>query len=598
VDPLTGDDPAEIAGYQLRARLGSGGMGRVYLALTPAGRPVALKVVRPDLGGDAEFRRRFRQEVDASRRVHGMYTAQVLDAGPDASPPWLVTAYVPGLSLQQAVAAHGPMPEQTVFVLLAGVAEALAAIHAAGIVHRDLKPSNVLLAPDGPRVIDFGIARAADSTVLTGTGMVIGSPAFMAPEQVKGQAITQAADVFALGAVAVFAATGRSAFGDGADMGILYRVMHEEPDMSGCPPRLRDVVGCCLAKDPAARPSPAEIIAACQARAAGQAGGIALPWLPPDVLAALAQHAPPPAPLWPHALSPRLPPSQTLPPQVLPPQASRMPQPPHLTQVSPDRQPPSAPMTRASTPPVVPPSAGGDVPAQGGAVPPRGDRGGPGRYPVRSRAMVLGVVFGIIGAAALAVAGVLALGGNGGNAAPQTPGSAAHSLAATRRAAALATSAGARKPSAAVVLSASAKKSYAVDSCLVGTWKDAGDFLDNTIDGQPGQFTGKGGEMVVNANGDVRQQLGPETLTATIDGNVWTEVFGGSVSMHAVTRHGDIVFSDVAASPDASYKLYENGIFNSTGPMSVSTTPTRYTCSSSTARLYWSDGTSTYDRES
>jgi serine/threonine protein kinase len=200
VDPLTGDDPAEIAGYQLRSRLGSGGMGRVYLALTPAGRPVALKVVRPDLGGDAEFRRRFRQEVDASCRVHGLYTAQVLDADPDASPPWLVTAYVPGPSLQQAVARHGPMPEQTVFVLLAGVAEALAAIHAAGIVHRDLKPSNVLLAPDGPRVIDFGIARAADSTVLTGTGMLIGSPAFMAPEQVAGQAITQAVDVFALGA--------------------------------------------------------------------------------------------------------------------------------------------------------------------------------------------------------------------------------------------------------------------------------------------------------------------------------------------------------------------------------------------------------------
>jgi serine/threonine protein kinase len=210
VGPLAGDDPAEVAGYQLRARLGSGGMGRVYLAFTPAGRPVALKVVRPDLGGDAEFRRRFRQEVDASRRVHGMYTAQVLDAGPDASPPWLVTAYVPGPSLHQAVAGRGPVPQQTVFVLLAGVAEALAAIHAAGIVHRDLKPSNVLLAPDGPWVIDFGIARAADSTVLTGTGMLIGSPPFMAPEQVGGLAVTPAVDVFALGAVAVFAATGRS----------------------------------------------------------------------------------------------------------------------------------------------------------------------------------------------------------------------------------------------------------------------------------------------------------------------------------------------------------------------------------------------------
>jgi serine/threonine protein kinase len=258
VEPLAWDDPVEIAGYQLCARLGSGGMGRVYLALTPARRPVALKVVRPDLGDDAEFRRRFRQEVDASRRVHGMYTAQVLDAGPDATPPWLVTAYVPGPSLQQAVAGYGPLPEQTVFVLLAGVAEALTAIHAAGIVHRDLKPSDVLLAPGGPRVIDSVIARAVDSG-----------------------ATTQAVDVFALGAVALFAATGRPAFGDGGDL-------------RGCPPRLREVVWHCLAKDPAARPSPAEIIAACRARAAREGGGILLPWLPPDLRAALPQHFPPP----------------------------------------------------------------------------------------------------------------------------------------------------------------------------------------------------------------------------------------------------------------------------------------------------------------
>ncbi|HEX6518536.1 MAG TPA: protein kinase [Streptosporangiaceae bacterium] len=592
MEPLAGDDPVEIAGYQLRARLGSGGMGRVYLAFTPAGRPVALKVVRPDLGGDAEFRRRFRQEVDAARRVHGMYTAQVLDAGPDASPPWLVTAYVPGPSLQEAVALHGPMPEQTVFVLLAGVAEALAAIHAAGVVHRDLKPSNVLLAPDGPRVIDFGIARAADSTVLTGTGMLIGSPPFMAPEQVKGEAITQAVDVFAFGAVAVFAATGQSAFGDGDSMGILYRVMHSEPDLGGCPPRLREVVGRCLTKDPAARPSPAEIIAACRAQAAAQAGGIAPPWLPPDMLAALAQHAPSNAPLSPWA-----------------------------------------PMTHASTTPVVPlaadgalptqggaPTQGSVAPVQGGAAPPLGDPGASGRFPVhrtaRTRPMLLGGVFGVIGAAALAVTGVLTLGGHNGNsAAPGTP-NATHSLAAAQRPASTASSASTRRPSAtAATRSASAKitkrpsvpaaspsatrkRSYAVDSCLVGDWKDAGDVLDNTIDGQSGQFTGTGGGMEVNAGGGVTQQLGPETLTATITGNVWTEVLRGSATMHATTRGGDIIFSDVNASPDASYKPYENGVYNNSGPMSVSTNPTRYTCSSSTLRLYWSDGTSTYDRES
>jgi hypothetical protein len=489
------------------------------------------------------------------------------------------------------------MPEQTVFVLLAGVAEALAAIHAAGIVHRDLKPSNVLLAPDGPRVIDFGIARAADSTVLTGTGMLIGSPPYMAPEQVKGQAITQAVDVFALGAVAVFAATGRSPFGDGTDMGILYRVMHEEPDLSGCPLRLREVVGRCLAKDPVARPSPAEIIAACRAQATVRAGGIALPWLPPDVHAALAQHVPSEAPLSPQApLSP-----------VLPPQGSQMPQTP---QASYGQQAPWAPVTHASTTPV--------APAAGGTVPPRGGPGGSEIYPLRraarTRPMVLGGVIGVIGVAALAVAGVLALGGHGGNpAARGTSSTAAHSPAAARAAVSLAHSASAKQtaaaaavpsasakktPAAAAAPSASAKKPYALDSCLVGTWKDAGDVLDNTIDGQPSQFTGKGGAMKFNADGSVTQQFGPETLTATVAGNVWTEVLGGSVTMHATTRDGRMVFSDVAVSPDASYRLYENGIFNSDGPMSPSSAPFRYNCSSSTMRMYWSDGTSTYDRES
>ena len=585
MEPLAADDPVEIAGYQLRARLGSGGMGRVYLAFTPAGRPVATKVVRPDLGNDIEFRRRFRQEVDASRRVHGMYTAQVLDADPDASPPWLATAYVPGPSLHQAVAEHGPMPEQTVFVLMAGVAEALAAIHAVGIVHRDLKPSNVLLAPDGPRVIDFGIARAADSTVMTGTGMLIGSPPFMAPEQVKGDAVTSAVDVFALGAVAVFAATGRSPFGDGIDMGILYRVAHEEPDLNGCPPRLREVVRRCLVKDPAARPSPAEIIAGCREQTAGQAAGSA-PWLPPEVLAGLAQHAPPPALLSPPASVS---------------QGFQLPQAAQATQTSGGWQAPWAPMTHASTAPVTPSATAAASPAWGsppGVIPPGGGRGGSGTHPVRrgmTRPVVLGGVFAGIGVATLAVVGVLALGGHGGNSrAPQTPATAARSLAAARTTGPVTPSTSAR-----TTPSASVKTSYAVDSCVVGNWKDAGDVLDNTQnDGQTAQFTGQGGGMQIGADGHVKQEFGPETLTATINGNVWTEVLTGSATMHATTSHGEMVFSDIAASPDAGYKLYENGIYQNAGPMSVSTSPTRYTCSSSTFRLYWSDGTSVYDRVS
>uniref|UniRef100_UPI002156623B protein kinase domain-containing protein n=1 Tax=Streptomyces fradiae TaxID=1906 RepID=UPI002156623B len=188
--------------------LGAGGMGKVYLSYTPGGRPVAIKVIRPDFAQDAEFRRRFAQEVQAAQRVQGLYTAPVIDADTDAREPWLATAYVPGPSLADAVQRHGPMPVDTVLLLVAGIAEALQVIHGAGIVHRDLKPGNVLLASDGPRVIDFGIARAADATSLTSSGVTIGTPSFMAPEQAAGSTVTPATDVFALGQVAAYAALG------------------------------------------------------------------------------------------------------------------------------------------------------------------------------------------------------------------------------------------------------------------------------------------------------------------------------------------------------------------------------------------------------
>jgi serine/threonine protein kinase len=293
MDPLIADDPAEIGRYRLHARLGAGGMGRVYLAFTPGGRAVALKVMRAELGDDDDFRRRFRQEVDAARRVHGLYTAQVLDADPGAAPPWLVTAYVPGPSLQEAVIRYGPMPVDTVLILMAGVAEALQVIHAAGIVHRDLKPSNVLLAPDGPRVIDFGISRAAENTTLTQSGGRIGSPAYMAPEHVASLPVTAAADVFALGSLAAFAALGRPAFGDGPGVAVLYRVRHEPADLRGCPAPLLGIIERCLAKDPAARPAPAEVIGWCRAATAGRTRQIAQPWLPPQVASTLAERLPP-----------------------------------------------------------------------------------------------------------------------------------------------------------------------------------------------------------------------------------------------------------------------------------------------------------------
>jgi serine/threonine protein kinase len=297
MESLTRGDPGQIAGYRLRARLGAGGMGVVYLASTPGGRSVAVKVIRPELGDDRGFRERFRQEIDAARRVHGLYTAQVIDADPTAVPPWLATAYVPGPSLQEAVAEHGPMPAATVYQIVAGVAEALQAIHSAGVVHRDLKPSNVLLAPDGPRVIDFGIARAAEATALTRSGMQVGSPQFMAPEQVAGDPATPATDVFALGSLATFAALGRAPFGNGGGgEAVLYRILHQDADLTGCPMPLRGLIERCLAKDPARRPAPAEIIRFCQGQLGlnlgpGQPGPVAPAGGPPPIPTAVATSA-------------------------------------------------------------------------------------------------------------------------------------------------------------------------------------------------------------------------------------------------------------------------------------------------------------------
>ncbi|WP_434598786.1 serine/threonine-protein kinase [Streptomyces sp. A5-4] len=261
--PLQEGDPAVVGGYRLAAVLGTGGMGKVYLSYTPGGRPIALKVIRPEFSEDPEFRRRFKQEVHAAQRVQGLYTAPVIDSDTDGAQPWLATAYVPGPSLAHAVAQHGGLPLPSVLLLTVGVAEALHVIHGAGIVHRDLKPANVLLASDGPRVIDFGIARAADATALTGTGVSVGTPAFMAPEQASAGTVTPATDIFALGQIAAFAAIGSPAYGDGSSHAVLYRIVHEDPDLSRLPAELLPLVTRCLSRDPAGRPSLTEIIELC-----------------------------------------------------------------------------------------------------------------------------------------------------------------------------------------------------------------------------------------------------------------------------------------------------------------------------------------------
>lgn len=267
--PLEVDEPTAVGPYRLLGRLGSGGMGRVYLGRSAGGRTVAVKIVHPHFALDEEFRARFRREVDAARRVGGAWTAPVLDADPEARVPWVATAYVAGPSLTAAVADGGPLPAHSVRALGAGLGEALAAVHELGLVHRDVKPSNVLLTLDGPLLIDFGIARATGGTSrtesgggtasLTSTGVSVGSPGYMAPEQILGKGVTGAADVFSLGAVLAFAATGTPPFPGDSSAALLYKVVHEEPRLDALDGELRGLVAACLAKDPAARPAPGEV---------------------------------------------------------------------------------------------------------------------------------------------------------------------------------------------------------------------------------------------------------------------------------------------------------------------------------------------------
>ncbi|MEU3891033.1 protein kinase [Streptomyces sp. NPDC029041] len=258
--PLDVDEPTVVGPYRLLGRLGSGGMGRVYLGRSAGGRTVAVKIVHPHFALDEEFRARFRREVEAARRVGGAWTAPVLDADPEARVPWVATAYAAGPSLSAAIADGGPLPAHTVRALGAGLAEALAAVHELGLVHRDVKPSNVLLTLDGPLLIDFGIARATDGTAsLTSTGVSVGSPGYMSPEQILGKGVTGAADVFSLGAVLAYAATGRPPFPGDSSAALLYKVVHEEPELGLLDGELRGLTAACLAKDPGSRPAPAEL---------------------------------------------------------------------------------------------------------------------------------------------------------------------------------------------------------------------------------------------------------------------------------------------------------------------------------------------------
>ncbi|MEU1657743.1 protein kinase [Streptomyces griseofuscus] len=271
---LRREDPRVVGSFRLHRRLGAGGMGVVYLGSDKKGQRVALKVIRPDLAEDQEFRSRFAREVSAARRIRGGCTARLVAADLEADRPWFATQYVPGPSLHDRVADEGALLAADAAAIGAALSEGLVAVHEAGVVHRDLKPSNILLSPKGPRIIDFGIAWSTGASTLTHVGTAVGSPGFLAPEQVRGAAVTPATDVFSLGATLAYASTGDSPFGHGSSEVMLYRVVHEEPHLHGVPDALAPLIRACLAKNPEDRPSTLQLSLRLKEIAAREAQGL------------------------------------------------------------------------------------------------------------------------------------------------------------------------------------------------------------------------------------------------------------------------------------------------------------------------------------
>jgi eukaryotic-like serine/threonine-protein kinase len=432
-------------------------MGQVFLGVSPGGRPVAVKAIRPELASDPQFRTRFGREVASARKVSGVFTAMVVGADVEGPVAWLATAYVAGPSLAEAVDEQGPLPEASLVTLAGGLAEALSAIHAAGVTHRDLKPSNVLLAEDGPRVIDFGISRAAESTQLTQTGLTIGSPGFMSPEQAVGTEVGPPSDIFSLGTVLAFAATGKGPFGGGTTASLLYRVVHETPDLEGVPEAVRPLIERCLVKEPAQRPTADELLAAVgELQPAGN-------WLPDSVVGMFAAPA---------ALAGAAPTSVDPAPAAAAPAATSVDA--GLAATSVDAGPAATSVDGALAAAVVPvpdfsatqtamasshpTPAYGNTGAAGGSPPVLTDpaSGGSGRPRRRSRSLVLAAIIAVLVIAGAGTA--FALSGHGGHTQTPPASPAAQISSATSATTSASASASARKPKP----SASASSSAAV----------------------------------------------------------------------------------------------------------------------------------------
>ncbi|MEH6373187.1 serine/threonine-protein kinase [Streptomyces sp. KLMMK] len=337
MDALRPDDPQWVGPYRLDGRLGEGGMGSVFLGTSPGGRKVAVKLIKREFAAAPQFRARFAREVDAARRVGGFHTAQVVDADPGADSPWLVTAFIPGPTLHDVVAKDGPLDPAAVLRLGAGLAEGLAAIHNCGLVHRDLKPGNVIIADDGPRIIDFGIARAVDASSLTATGTIIGTYSYMSPEQIRADRAGPESDVFSLGSVLAFAATGHGPFDAPTLIEVVQRILDQPPALDGTDGTLRELLAACLAKEPGARPAVGEL----PARFAAGVGGAVVEPRPmgdrpvdPRIPASPAPATPGPAPATPGPTPATPPPATPAPAPVTP---------PHLTHVATAAAPPSTP---------------------------------------------------------------------------------------------------------------------------------------------------------------------------------------------------------------------------------------------------------------